>query len=127
MLTKINTVDRKQMSDEVKLKKVLPESCLQRRRKVNNVNMKTTFICWLVEFIGSILMIFGPFVTGHRNVGWGVMQVLILTVYFILLPLTYLINSSESKNFIADSNWMSGIFAVFRNLAKVWKSDENKN
>ena len=118
ILIRINFVDRKQMNDEVKLKKILPESCLQRRRRVNNVNMKTTFICWLVEFIGSVLFIFGPFVTGHRNVGWGVIQVLVLMVYFILLPLTYLINSSESKNAIADSNWMSGIFAMFRNLAK---------
>ena len=91
--------------------------------------MKTTFICWLVEFAGSFLCIFGPFITGHRNVGWGVIQVLILFVYFILLPLTYLINSSETKNAIADVNWMSGVSVVFRQiiggLAKKIRSEKN--
>ena len=98
------------------MKNILPDSSLQRRRRVNNVNMKTTFICWLVEFAGSFLCIFGPFITGHRNVGWGIIQVLILMVYFILLPCTYLMNSSETKNKIADFNWVSGVSVVFHHI-----------
>ena len=89
--------------------------------------MKTTFICWLVEFLGSFLCIFGPFITGHRNVGWGVIKVMIMFVYFILLPFTYLINSSETKKTIVDFSWISGIAVVFRNilggLGRLKKSD----
>ena len=102
--------------DEIRFKDILSEVSLQRRRKVNSVNMKTTFICWLVEFAGSFLFIFGPFITAHRNVGWGIIQILILFVYFILLPFTYLMNSSETKNAIADSNWVSGISVVFHHI-----------
>jgi hypothetical protein len=84
--------------------------------------MKTTFICWLVEFVGSFLSIFGPFITGHRNVGWGIIQVLILTVYFIMLPFTYLINSRETKATIFNFNWISALAGVFQSLiAGLWK------
>ena len=85
------------MDDERRLRQLLPASTLQRRRVVNSVNMKTTFICWLVEFIGSLLFIVGPFITGHNNVGWGVVQVLIMFVYFIMLPFTYFIIAQRLK------------------------------
>ena len=104
------------MDDERRLGRLLPASALQRRRLVNSVNMKTTFICWLVEFIGSLLFIVGPFITGHNNVGWGVVQVLVMFVYFIMLPFTYFINSSETKNTIADSTWLHGFLAIFKTM-----------
>ena len=129
MLKLSNIIFRKQDLDEIRLKNILPEISLQRRRKVNSVNMKTMLICWLVEFAGSALLIFGPFITGHRNVGWGVIQVLILFVYFILVPLTYLINSSDTKKAITDFDWSSGVSVVFRHiiggLAKRVRTEKN--
>ena len=109
---------RKGMDDERRLRQLLPASTLQRRRVVNSVNMKTTFICWLVEFIGSLLFIVGPFITGHNNVGWGVVQVLVMFVYFIMLPFTYFINSSETKNIIADSTWLHGFLRIFQTIGR---------
>jgi hypothetical protein len=113
---------RRQNEDEIRFHNILSAKDLQKRRKVNNINMKTTFICWLVEFVGSFLSIFGPFITGHRNVGWGIIQVLILTVYFIMLPFTYLINSRETKATIFNFNWISALAGVFQSLiAGLWK------
>ena len=111
---------RKGRDDERRLGRLLPASALQRRRLVNSVNMKTTFICWLVEFIGSLLLIGGPFITGHNNVGWGVVQILLMFVYFIMLPFTYFINSSETKNTIADSSWMHGFLTIFKTMGTAW-------
>ena len=71
-----------------------------------------------MEFIGSLLFIVGPFITGHNNVGWGVVQVLVMFVYFIMLPFTYFINSSETKNTIADSTWLHGFLTIFKTMGR---------
>ena len=86
--------------------------------------MKTTFICWLVGFVGSFLSVFEPFITGHRNVGWGIIQILILSVYFIRLPFTYLINCHETKTTILNFNWISALFWCISK--PIWKAREIK-
>ena len=48
---------------------MLTEKAKARRRKLNDVNIKVTFMIWLIEFVGSFIQIFIPKMVGHGQVG----------------------------------------------------------
>ena len=77
------------------------------------VNIKVTFIAWIIEFIGSILQAFVPKVFGHGLVGTGAGEIFTVFFYFVLLPFSYLINDSDIKNAIVDENWFHAISRIF--------------
>ena len=77
------------------------------------VNIKVTFIAWIIEFVGSILMPFVPKIFGHGLVGTGAGDVIILLFYFVLLPFSYLINDPDIKSAIVDKNWFHAIIGIF--------------
>ena len=77
------------------------------------VNIKVTFIAWVIEFVGSILLAFVPKVFGHGLVGTGAGEIFILLFYFVLLPFSYLINDSDIKSAIVDENWFYAIIGIF--------------
>ena len=92
---------------------MLSEKSKARRRKLNEVNIKVTFIVWLTEFVGSILMMLTPKIFAHGQVGTATGGIFILSFYFVLLPFCYLINSSDVKTVIVEESWFRAIRGIF--------------
>ena len=92
---------------------MLSENAKARRRKLNDVNIKVTFIIWLIEFVGSFILIFIPKIVGHGQVGTGVGAILCVSLYFVLLPFAYLINSTDIKQTIVDESWFHAVRGIF--------------
>ena len=92
---------------------MLSEKSKARRHKLNDVNIKVTFIVWLIEFVASILLIFIPKIFGHGQVGTGAGTIFVSLFYFLLLPFSYLINSSDIKGEIVDESWFHAIRGIF--------------
>ena len=79
------------------------------------VNIKVTVIVWLVEFLGSIILVLDFLVIGNRsNALRGLFRILIMLLFFVLLPCTFLINCSETKNAIVDHNWGDALVRMFK-------------
>ena len=84
-----------------------------RRRKLTEVNIRVTFVVWLTECVGSIILIFGSTIFGHGQVGTGTAHIFAMAFYFVLLPFLYLVNDSDVKNTIAEDNWFRAIRGIF--------------
>ena len=92
---------------------MLSEKTKVRRRKLIEVNIKVTFLLWLIEFVGSIILIFVPTIFGHGQTGTTTGNIFVVMFYFVLLPFCYLVNTSDVKLTIAEESWylaMRGIF-----------------
>ena len=98
---------------ERRLDKLLSEKTKARRRKLNDVNIKVTFMTWLIEFIGSILLTLIPKLFGHGQVGTAAGAILTFSFYFVLLPFCYLVNNSDIKNTIVEESWLHAIRGIF--------------
>ena len=92
---------------------MLSERTKVRRRKLIDVNIMVTFILWLIEFVGSILMIFVPKIFDHGQVGTTAGNIFVVLFYFVLLPFFYLVNSSDVKLTIAEESWFRAIRGIF--------------
>ena len=97
-----------------RLKKMLPDSSKNRRSRRNVVSINITILGWLVELLGFLTVAIGSFILGHENSNVTlIMQVLTMLFYDILLPCTILVNSSEVKDKIAESQLYLTIFNRF--------------
>ena len=86
----------------VKLRNLLSDSRKIRRRRLIFLSMNITIISWLTEFVGSIaitLMILFP----QEKRTTRLLEYLIDSIYLIIVPCTYLMNSSDVKNRIVDN------------------------
>ena len=92
---------------------MLTEKAKARRRKLNVVNIKVTFMIWLIEFVGSFILIFIPKIVGHGQVGTGAGWIFCVSLYFVLLPFAYLINSTDIKQTIVDESWFYAVRGIF--------------
>ena len=92
---------------------MLSDKTKVRRRKLLEVNIKVTFILWLIEFIGSISLIFAPTIFGHGQVGTMAGRSFVALFYFVLLPFFYLVNDSDVKSTIAEESWFRAIRGIF--------------
>ena len=98
----------------IKLKKLLSNSSKARRHRRKILNVQITFLAWLVESIGFLVIFLGTFILGHENNIFNFcMQTLTLIIYFILLPLVFLINDFDIKSTIADSHTYERILNMF--------------
>ena len=85
-----------------------------RRKRICQVNIKVNLIVWLVEFSGCMtLAIDFLFVGSRNNVITGILGNLSLICFFILLPLTFLINCSSGVNKVADNSWIDAFSKNF--------------
>ena len=50
---------------------------------------------------------------GHGQIGTEIGYLFTASLYFVLLPFCYLINSSDIKNAIVDESWFRAIRGVF--------------
>ena len=97
-----------------KLRKLLTDSSKARRHRRKILNLQITFLAWLVELTGFLLMFLGVFVLGHRNNVFNyLMQTLTLFIYLVLLPSIFLLNDHDTKSVIVESNLYKTILTVF--------------
>ena len=90
-----------------------------RRRKLNRVNIKVTFIVWVTEFVGSMLLLLIPKLFGHSQVGTATGYIISTAFYFVILPFLYLVNDEDVKKRITDDSWFRAIKGIFNKTNKV--------
>ena len=99
----------------------MSERFTNRRAKICQTNIKVNFLSWLVEFLGCFFIALDILVVGNRNNSLsGLMKVLTMLVYLLILPLTFLVNSSSGINTIVDQSWLN---AISRLLKPIKESD----
>ena len=97
---------REHNNSMTRLRKLLSNSSKAGRNRRNILNIHITVLAWLAEFFGFLACIFGSFILGHKNSTVTMcLQTFSMTIYIIILPCIILINSSEVKDQIVDSNW----------------------
>ena len=89
-----------------KLRKILDDSSKARRHRRINLNIQITFLSWIMEVLGFFFPFLGLFVLGHGNVLVNhLLQTITALFYFAIVPSMYLINSSDFKAYIVDSQF----------------------
>ena len=98
----------------VRLRKLLADSSKARRHRRKILNVQITFVAWLAESVGFLVIFLGTFILGHENNIFNFfMQSLTLIIYFNILPSIFLINDSDIKSIIVDSNVYGTILTIF--------------
>ena len=93
------------------LNRALSEDARQWRRQTVTVNIKITFLAWLLEFLNGLVGI-AFWQIGRRSYFhlwrlWG------QTLSFVLIPSAYILNREVTKQIIVLEDWFSGIKSVF--------------
>ena len=97
-----------------RLRKLLADSSKAQRHRRKILNVQITFLAWLVESVGFLVIFLGMFILGHESNTFNFfMQSLTLVIYFIVLPTVFLINDSDVKSSIVASNWYDRILTIF--------------
>ena len=96
----------------MKLRKFVAFSSRARRYRRRVLNIQITFLVWLAESIGFLIIFLGTFILGHAsNVFNFFMQTLTLVIYFIFIPSVFLLNDFDTKSKIVDSSWYQTFLA----------------
>ena len=86
---------------------------------------------WLTEFSGFLLIFFGSYIFGHGNsVVTLVLQSLTIFIYYIIVPCIYLINDSDLKADIAETETYFNFLKLFKSESvdpKLLEDEENEN
>ena len=102
----------------------LSEYSKNRRFQICQVCIKVNFIAWLVEFCGCLTIAIDLLLVGSTYpFASAILRNLTIMCFFILLPCTYLINSSEGINAIVDSTWRDALLRLFMSSEEI----ENRN
>ena len=89
-----------------RLKRILPDSSKNRRSRRIVLNIQITFLGWVIEVFGFLTVAVGLYIVGHQNATVTLtLQTVTMVFYGILLPFSVLINSSEVKDYITESDW----------------------
>ena len=77
------------------------------------INIHITFLAWLVELLGGLTLVVGTHILGHENniVNFS-MHTLGHFINFVILPCIFLINDSDLKGEIIESNWYNTILNI---------------
>ena len=85
----------------IKLRKLLSESSKVKRRHRILLNMQMTFLAWVVEFVGFVVIVLFIFIVGkNNNIITFILQNVTALLIFILVPSTYLLNNCSFKNLV---------------------------
>ena len=96
------------------LRNLLSESSKSRRRRRNLLNIQITMLAWLVEIFGFVVVFVGSFILGHNNnITTFLMQAITLLFYTVITPSMYLINGTEFKSIVVESNWYQAFLRRF--------------
>ena len=107
----------------------LNDSHKARRHRRNMLNIQITFLAWLFETIGFFILFLGQFILGHENnIVIFSMQTLSVMIYFNILPSILILNDTNLKNVIVDSQWYDHFLKGFGCHYKTQRdAEENDN
>ena len=60
-----------------------------------------------------MVMMGGPKIFAHEQVGVSFRSAIMMDMYFLVLPFLYLVNDTDVKNRITDDGWFSAIRGIF--------------
>ena len=107
-------------SENPKVWTSLSEYHKNRRSQICQVRIKVNIIAWLVEFSGCLTVAIHLLLVGSRTSAVsGILDNVTLMCFFILLPCTFVIYSSEGINTIVDNNWGDALKRLFEPTGKV--------
>ena len=83
----------------------LSEACTERRDKQAKIGIQTCIIAWIVELVGSmtVVLIHSFSESGSVKSQWMVFTV--MSIYFVLIPGSYLISTEIVRKRIFDQGW----------------------
>ena len=110
------------------MKENLNDSHKARRHRRNMLNIQITFLAWLFETIGFFILFLGQFILGHENnIVIFSMQTLSVMIYFNILPSILILNDTNFKNVIVDSQWYDHFLKGFGCHYKTQRNAEENN
>ena len=114
-----------------KLRKLLSNSSKNIRHRRHLIQIHITILGWLTEFSGFLLIFFGSYILGHGNsVVTLVLQSLTIFIYFNIVPCIYLINDSDFKANIAETQTYFNFLKFFKSESvdpKLLEDEETEN
>ena len=111
----------------IKLKKILPDAYKNQRSRRIVLNIQITILGWLIEVFGCITIAVGVYIVGHGNGTVTLtLQICSMALYGILLPCSILVNSSEAKDFIAESGNYARVIKWFGCQPKIYSTSEDE-
>ena len=94
---------------------MLSEESIGIRHRRSMINIHITVMHWLTEFMAFLVIVLGSFVFGHGN---AILTLCLQTtsnfLFFNLLPCILLINHSDVKGRIAESEYYIRILKMFK-------------
>ena len=66
-----------------------------------------------MEFVTSMVMMGGPKLFAHEQVGVSFRSAIMMDMYFLVLPFLYLVNDTDVKHTITDDGWFRAIRGIF--------------
>ena len=99
------------------------ESTMQQRnvRKVE-VNAKITFIIWIVETFSIVLLVLVGVIMSMKELA----SVINLLIYYVIIPLTFLMNTSDRKDRLIDLGFLSMIRAYVESHFRLTKKNSQE-
>ena len=98
-----------------KIRKMLSEESIGIRHRRSMINIHITVMHWLTEFLAFLVIVLGSFVFGHGN---AIVTLCLQTTsnffLFNLLPCILLINHSDVKGRIAESEYYIRILKMLK-------------
>ena len=117
---------REHKQSMVRLKKLLSDTSKARRHRRIILNIQITIIAWLVEFLGFFVIFFGTFILPEKNpITTFTLQTFTISLYMIITPSMYLINSNHMKAIIVESNWYISLVRGLNFINNKYKKDNN--
>ena len=93
------------------LRDALSEESRAYRRKTLGVNIKITFLSWVLECLQGVgIMLVWAF-GGERST--RISNILITIMVNVITPCTYILNRETTKQIIVLENWFTGVRAIF--------------
>ena len=86
---------------------------MRNMRKVK-INAQVAFALYILETVGQVLVFVLWIIIGQTEAG----MTLAVTLYYVVLPYTFLMNTSHNKNLLIDYGWMNTIRNVLGPLTE---------
>ena len=96
------------------LKEALSEDARRYRRQNISVNIKITFLSWILECLEGATIIL-VWALGFGKKSHKVSGIIGPLIVFIATPCTYILNRETTKQIIVMENWLKGLRSTFMN------------
>ena len=96
------------------LKKALSEDARRYRRQNISVNIKITFLSWILECLEGVTIILA-WALGFGKKTHKISGLIGPFIVFVATPCTYILNRETTKQLIVMENWLKGLRSTFMN------------